>query len=173
MVTGPPGAGKSTVAEVLAAEFERSVLVRGDDFFGFLARGAIEPWLPESHEQNEVVTAAAASATGSFVRGGYATVYDGVVGPWFLPVFAAATGLDLLDYVVLLPSVDTCVDRVVTRTGHGFTDEAATRVMHAEFADAATPARHVITDLPDGAAEVVKMIVEQRAAGRFVYAASA
>ena len=106
VITGPPGAGKSTVARLVADSFGRSVLVEGDAFFGFLAAGAVPPWLPGSHQQNEVVTVAAATATGCFVTGGYETVYDGVVGPWFLPTFAAATGLHELDYVILLPSVD-------------------------------------------------------------------
>jgi hypothetical protein len=85
VVTGPPGAGKSTVAQVLARAAEHSVLVEGDAFFGFLARGAVDPWLPESHDQNTVATRAAAAAAGVFALGGYATIYDGVVGPWFLP----------------------------------------------------------------------------------------
>jgi hypothetical protein len=67
------------------------------------------------------------------VSGGYTTVYDGVVGPWFLPTFGAATGLDHLDYVIILPPVEVCVRRVATRRGHGFTDQGATRKMHAEF----------------------------------------
>src|SRR4051812_7372715 len=33
VVTGPPGAGKSTVAKLLAASAEPSVLVEGDAFF--------------------------------------------------------------------------------------------------------------------------------------------
>lgn len=74
VVTGPPGAGKSTVARILADRSERSVLVEGDVFFGFLARGAIEPWLPESKQQNEIVTRAAASAAGRYSSAGYMTV---------------------------------------------------------------------------------------------------
>lgn len=85
VVTGPPGAGKSTVARILASAATRSALVEGDAFFGFLASGAVEPWLPDSNEQNRVVTEAAASAAGVFARSGYTTLYDGVVGPWFSP----------------------------------------------------------------------------------------
>ena len=80
IVTGPPGAGKSTVAAQLADRRSPSVLVAGDAFFGFLRQGAIDPWLPASHDQNETVTAAAAAATGRFARVCW-TVYDGVIGP--------------------------------------------------------------------------------------------
>jgi hypothetical protein len=81
-----------------------------------------------------VVIEAAASAAGRFAAGGYTVVYDGVLGPWFLPAFAHATGLDRLCYVVLLPSEEVCLARVAGRTGHGFTDPDATRRMHREFA---------------------------------------
>ncbi len=76
---------------------------------------------------------APAAAAGRFATEGYATVYDGVIGPWFIPTFAQATGLDGLQCVVLLPALETCVARVATRQGHGFTDEAATRKMHEEL----------------------------------------
>ena len=55
VVTGPPGSGKSTAARIPADSFGRSVLVAGDAFFASLARGAIEPWLPEAGPQNEIV----------------------------------------------------------------------------------------------------------------------
>ena len=45
VVTGPPGAGKSTIAELLVSEFDPSALVAGDQFFGFLRAGSIAPWL--------------------------------------------------------------------------------------------------------------------------------
>jgi predicted ABC-type ATPase len=169
IVTGPPGAGKSTVASVLAERFERSALVEGDAFFAFLRRGAIAPWLPGSKEQNEAVTQAAGAAAGRFASGGMVTVYDGVVGPWFLPVFAAATGLDRLDYVVLLPAVERCVERVRTRTGHGFGDEAATRKMHREFATAQVDDRHVLADPPEGAAAVADLVETSLAAGELAF----
>ena len=172
IVTGPPGAGKSTVARLLAKRGERTVLVEGDAFFAFLAAGAIEPWLPESDEQNRIVGEAAGSATGAFVRGGYETVYDGVLGRWHLDGFARAAGLHEFDYAVLLPAVDVCVSRVANRIGHGFNDEAATRHMRDQFASRTNDRRHLFTELPDRAEDVANLIVERRANGELTYRTS-
>jgi cytidylate kinase len=165
VVTGPPGAGKSTVARIIAARFESSVLVDGDAFFGFVARGAIEPWLPDANAQNETVTKAGAAAAARYAAGGYTTVYDGMLGPWFLPTFAEATGLDTFDYVVLMPSVARCCERVATREGHGFTDDAATRKMHHEFASAEIDERFVLVDPPDDPELVADLVLNARTGG--------
>jgi len=164
VVTGPPGAGKSSVAQVLADRVSPSVLVEGDAFYAFLASGAIPPWLTASHAQNLVVGRAAAAATAVFAAD-YETVYDGVLGPWQLADFMHAGALDALDYAIVLPPVEVCVDRVATRIGHGFGDEAATRKMHAEFTEAVVDARHVFTDVVETPAAMAGLIVERRAAG--------
>jgi adenylylsulfate kinase-like enzyme len=41
VITGPPGAGKSTVAALVAKRSTPSVLVDGDAFFAFLDQGAM------------------------------------------------------------------------------------------------------------------------------------
>jgi hypothetical protein len=154
---------------LIAGAAERSVRVEGDTFFGFLATGAIEPWLPASNDQNTVVTRAAASAAGQFAIGGFTTVYDGVVGPWFLATFAAATGLDRLDYVILLPTVEVCVRRLRTRTDHNFNDEAATRKMHAEFSSAQITESHVLRDPPQDVNEVASLVLAAANSGDLVH----
>lgn len=158
LITGPPGSGKSTLASRMVTRMNPSVLVEGDAFFSFLAEGQIPPWLPESNDQNRVVVEASGLAAGRFVSGGYSTVFDGIIGPWFLPTFQAASGLTELDWVVLLPSEVTCRARVEQRARPSFTDLEATSKMHHEFVSAAIDPRHVLdsTDLdPDALADLV------------------
>jgi cytidylate kinase len=169
VVTGPPGAGKSTSGRLLAERLDPSVLVAGDHFFTFLARGHIDPWRSEAARQNDVVIEAAARAAGSYAKGGYATVFEGVVGPWYVGEFLAGTGLTELDSAILLPSLETCVERVANRAGHGFTDEAATRSLHEQFATASIDDRHVFHDPPEDPVAVAELIANAAASGRLAY----
>ena len=157
-IAGPPGAGKSTVSAAVSARLSPSVLIRGDAFYRFLDQGATPAWLPEATEQNRVVIRASGAAAGQFASGGYEVVFDGVLGPWWLPTFFESTELADMHYVVLLPSADRCVQNVAAREGR--VDEPATRDMHAAFDRALTglAADHVILDPTspeDAAAEIL------------------
>lgn len=160
VVSGPPGAGKTTVSTLLAELFDPSVLVAGDGFFDFLRNGRIDPWLPESDRQNTTVIAAAAAACAEYVKGGYTVVYDGVVGPWFIGHFLGGTGLTRLHYALLLPGEEKCVERVQTRDAHPFADVDATRHMYGQFAESPVSARHLIGDgEPHHVAESIRLAV--------------
>ena len=161
IVTGPPGAGKSTVAAALVEGFEPSALVAGDEFFATVKRGFIPPWTKEAHEQNETVVGAAAAAAGRMAKGGYTVVYDGVIGPWFLEAFVIATGLPEVHYVMLLPPESVCLQRINSRFGHGFSDPAAACQMHRQFSGAAALAPRVITSTEPAealAAEITELL---------------
>jgi predicted ABC-type ATPase len=84
LLTGSPGSGKTTVARLLCARFERVVHVESDRFFHFIESGYIEPWRPESHEQNTTVMQIVADAAAGYATADYTTVVDGIFSPrWF------------------------------------------------------------------------------------------
>ena len=171
VVTGPPGAGKSVVSEELAKRWLPSALVAGDTFFGMIKRGYVLPWLPQAHRQNTVIIEAAAAAAGRLC-GICSVVYDGVLGPWFLPTFVRATGLANLHYVVLLPALEVCLERVSSRVGHGFTDLSATRDLYQQFADARVDHRHMIAEADSDPTRLAEVIDGQLDAGVFGYSSS-
>ena len=138
ILTGPPGAGKTTVAALLAADAARpTVTLTTDVFYRSITTGFVPPYLAGSQRQNEVVADAIVGATTSYARGGYDVVLDGVVGPWFLDPFRAAAareGWDLA-YVVLRPGLDVTLARATDRADAELREPAAVRSMHAAFDD--------------------------------------
>jgi len=170
VITGPPGAGKSSVAEHLTRSFAPSALVPGDSFFAMIKQGYILPWLPESHRQNTVIIEAAAAAAGRLTEVCW-VIYDGVLGPWFLPAFVRAAGLAYIHYVILLPPLEVCLERVQTRVDHAFGDQSATRDLYEQFANAAVDSRYVISKPGDHLPQLAEFIRSNLNDGRFRYSA--
>lgn len=164
VVSGPPGAGKSTVACVLADRLDPSALVEGDEFFRFLHSGMIEPWRVEARGQNELITRIQAGTAGRYVAAGYHTVYDGVLGPWFLDEFSAAAGVPV-DFVVVLPSIEICLHRIRTRVGHEFDDEPAARSLHEQFVTETIDERHLLDSSSLTAEQTADEITTRRLTG--------
>ena len=77
VLTGPPGAGKSTVARLLADALPFSVHLHSDDLWRYIRQGHIAPYLPQAHRQNQVVIDALAQAAFAYAAGGYHVICDG------------------------------------------------------------------------------------------------
>jgi hypothetical protein len=160
VVTGPPGAGKSSVSEQLANGFTPSALVAGDIFFAMMKQGYILPWLPAARRQNSFIIEAAGAAAGRLTELCF-VVYDGVLGPWFLPTFLGATGLSQVHYVILVPPREDCLARVHSRVVHGFADLSVTRDIYQQFRDAAIDSRHLITEPDHHPAQLAELITRR------------
>jgi len=131
ILAGPPGAGKTTVADLLAVGAATpTVHLATDVFFRAIRAGYVLPYLPEAEQQNEVVIEAVVTAVTVYTRGGYDVVVEGIIGPWFLPAFRALPRT--VSYVVLRPDLETAVERAQERAGRELKDiDPITGLYHA------------------------------------------
>ena len=119
IITGTPATGKSTVSTMLAAnsDLTTSVHMHTDDFYQYIKKGAIPPYLPEAHAQNKVVIEAFLAATKVFADNGYEVIVDGIIGPWFLePWLAVAKENYEIHYIVLRATKAETFNRAINRT---------------------------------------------------------
>ncbi|MGH9126966.1 MAG: AAA family ATPase [Acidimicrobiales bacterium] len=147
VVTGPSGAGKSTVSRLVASAYDKSAHVRADDVtFGVIVNGWVEPWLPESAHQNEVLGGAMTAAAMQFALGGYTVVVDGHMFPDGLEGMAemCARRSVPLHYVVLRADLETCLARATSRGMGERPDPRPFAALHAKFVDLGAHEANVI-----------------------------
>ncbi len=147
ILTGAPGSGKTSVARLLAARSERAVHLESDRFFHFIQSGYIEPWKPESHEQNTTVMRIVGSAAAGYAKAGYFTIIDGIISPrWFLEPMRdslRAAG-QAVAYAVLRAPLSVCLSRARDRAPDLLSDAAVIERLSHEFVNLGRLETHVI-----------------------------
>ena len=110
LLSGPPGAGKSSVAEALCERFDRMLLVEVDDLRHMVRAGYRHPWIADHQavEQLELGARNAAAIALQSVASRYSVVITDVVtaqaAAWYRDAFATTT--TRVELVTLLPTLE-------------------------------------------------------------------
>lgn len=166
ILTGTPGAGKTTTAEALARlPGSPKVHLHSDFYWGFIKNGHVAPWLPEADAQNRVIMQAVAASAFAYAQGGYFVALDGIIGPWYLDYYRSL-GVPL-HYIVLRPALDVAITRVQARSGDSLNESGPVTQLHAAFSDLGDLEKHVIHTSGLTKKEQLQTIVSALGEGRF------
>jgi adenylate kinase family enzyme len=115
ILTGMPGAGKSTVSRLLAAKLPRAARIAADDLNAMIIAGAVWPLgqpADEAARQVELSYRNLAALTKNFTDAGFVTVIDCVIPDGeHLDRLLEQLFSDTSSLVVLAPSTETCKER--------------------------------------------------------------
>ena len=107
LLTGPPAAGKTTVARLLADRLARSALVDVDAVRAMVRGGHVAAWYPgEGTAQHRLGVRNACLLTRSFVEAGYTVVIADLLTEETLPLYRAGLAGLAVRLVRLLPTLE-------------------------------------------------------------------
>lgn len=137
LISGPPGAGKSTVARALAGLSKApAVYIEGDTFWHFIVGGGRAAIGSRERKKNSrIVIKAMMLAALPYARGGYRVIVDFSIGPWSLELFQGWLRDTPFSYVILCPSEAVCAERAASRDEGAMADYSPYRDLHAAFCD--------------------------------------
>lgn len=125
LITGIPGAGKTTVSRLLAEQFPRGVHIEADALHKLIVRGALWPNeepRDDAKRQLEMRALNAAMLAANFFDNDFTVVIDDIiVGKDRLSIYEDYLGDRALSLVVLAPPLEVALSRDTTR-GYKNTD---------------------------------------------------
>jgi guanylate kinase len=134
LITGPAGAGKSTVSHALAEKFEKSAVINADDLQKMIVGGRVKlyPWDEKVEKQLFLRTQNACILANNFLESGYSVIIDCIVGKTHLKQFRDFFHNRKIKVFLLLPTHEALLKRFDER---GKNDELRRRTqeLHEKF----------------------------------------
>lgn len=154
IISGPPGAGKSSVSKALASKFPKSAYISVDKMRHMIIGGNIAPWEDTNGEQYKLIEKNFLSLTRNFLEEGFVVIIDDVIGDEqvkkYQEMFEDVYGF------LLLPSIETLKKRDLERDPSGEMQERI-NVLYPEFANT----KHDILKVIDSTNHTLEQTVEE------------
>lgn len=171
IISGPPGAGKSSVAEALCQRYDRTAHIDVDVVRAMVRMGAAKPWGPgaEAQRQRRLEARNVCGLARNFVDALFGVFIDGVIGPYGLAAYRQELrGAPVpVHFVILLPSLDETVRRDRARPGSHVPSQRL-QAIHADFAKAGRFAGEVIDNTSLTVEETADLVMDHAAQGRLL-----
>ena len=136
LITGPMGAGKSSVSNALADKFERSAVIEVDKLRGMIKGGFVRP-SPHTAEVDLQLSLSAKNAcdvANNFLEKGFNVFIDGIVGRKLLKQYSSYFKDKNFKAFLLLPSLETLLARFDDRGDYVELRQRATE-LHEIFSE--------------------------------------
>jgi guanylate kinase len=136
LITGPMGAGKSSVSKALASKFERSAVVEVDTLRGMIKGGFVRPspYTEEVELQLSLSAKNACDVANNFLEKDFTVFIDGIVGRKLLKQYSNFFKDRDFKTFLLMPSVDALLKRFDDRGGYAEL-RARTIELHKSFSE--------------------------------------
>ncbi len=154
LITGPAGAGKSTVSKVLAEKFERSVVIDVDYLRKMVVGGYVKPWPHDKEVEAQMGLGIknSCSLANNFLEQGFSVFINGVSGVKDLKEYYDFFGIEKLKVFLLLPSKEVLFERFDKRGVDGAL-RIRTNELHDKFVLRKDELKWIVIDSSNQTAE--------------------
>ncbi len=145
LISGTPGAGKTSVARALCARFPRAMHIPVDDLRGLVISGRADPlgpWTAETERQFRMSWETAGRIAALYADDGFVVAIDDIVPPRAVAIYERSVGDRALRKVLLAPSLEVALHRNSAARGKAFDTAVLAptiRDLHATLAPDRSP----------------------------------